>query len=101
MQPTTLNKDHSSTINDLLIAHHTAPAKMMVDEDIKMELAEIATAVKGNDKGSEELDDNELEGGETVGRAEMEREADAEEDTNSDDMASEGEAKDESLYDGN
>ena len=42
-----------------------------------MELADIAIAVKGNDKESKKLDDNELEGGETVGRAEMEREADA------------------------
>jgi hypothetical protein len=69
--PATLNKDHNSTIYDLLIAHHTAPDKMMVDEDIEMELANIATAVEGNDKGSKELDDNESEGGETVGRAEM------------------------------
>ena len=69
--------------------HHTTPAKMVVDEDIEMELADIATAVEGNDKGSEESDD-ELQGGETVGRAEMERKTDAKEDTNSDDTDSEG-----------
>jgi hypothetical protein len=62
--PATLNKDHNSTIYDLLVACHTVPTKMMVDEDIKMEPADIATAVKGNDEGSEESDENELEGGE-------------------------------------
>jgi hypothetical protein len=44
----------------------TAPANIMVDEDIKMELADVAMAVEGNDEGSEESDDDELDGGETV-----------------------------------
>ena len=69
--------------------HRTAPAEMAVDKDIEMELADIAMAVEGNDKGSEELDD-ELEDGETVGRTEMEREAGAKEDTNRNDTASKG-----------
>jgi len=67
----------------------TAPAEMAVDEDIEMEPADIAMAVEGNDEGSEESDD-ELEDGETVGRTEMEREAGAKEDANSNDTASEG-----------
>ena len=78
---------------DVVSDHHcTAPAKMMVDEDIEMELADIATAVEGNDEGSEESGDNKLESGET---AEMEREANAKEDTDSDDTTSEGEAENE------
>jgi len=36
--------------------HHTTPAEMAV-EDIKMELADIAMAVEGNDEGSKEWDD--------------------------------------------
>ena len=65
----------------------TRPSNMMVDEDIEMELGDIATAVEGlegNDEGSGESDDNELEGGnlDTIGRAEGE--ANAEEDTDSD-----------------
>jgi hypothetical protein len=63
----------------------TMPAEMVVDEDIEMELADIAAAVEGNDEGSEESDD-EWEDGETVGRAEI----NATEDANSDDTASEG-----------
>ena len=75
---------------DVVPDHHcTMPAKMAVDKDIKMELADIAMAVEGNDEGSEELD-NKLEDGETVGRTEMEREAGAKEDANSNDMASKG-----------
>ena len=56
---------------------------MVVDEDIEMELADIVTAVEGNDKGSEESDDK-WEDGEAVGTAEM----DATEDMKSDNMAS-------------
>jgi hypothetical protein len=64
---------------------HTTPTEMAVDEDIEMELADIAMAVEDNDEGSKESDDK-LDDGETVGRAEM----DATEDANSNDMASEG-----------
>jgi hypothetical protein len=68
--------------------HRTAPANIMVDEDIEMELADIATAVEGNDEGSEESDDDELDGGETVERTDVEK--DAAEDANNDSIASEG-----------
>jgi hypothetical protein len=68
--------------------HRTAPANIMVDKDIEMELADIATAVEGNDEGSEESDDDELDGSETVERADMEK--DAAEDANNDSIASEG-----------
>ena len=35
--------------------HCTAPAEIVVDEDIEMELPDIAIAVEGNDKGSERV----------------------------------------------
>ena len=65
--------------------HRTMPAEMVVDKDIEMELGDIAVDVEGNDKGSEESD-GKWEDGETVGSAEM----DAMEDTNNNNMASEG-----------
>ena len=52
---------------------HTAPAEMMVDENIEMQLADIATAVEGNDEGSEESDDDELDSAKTNERANMEK----------------------------
>ena len=33
---------------DVVPDHHTAPAKMIVDEDIEVELADIAMAVEGS-----------------------------------------------------
>ena len=38
---------------------HTAPAEEMIDEDTEMELADIATAVDGNNNGSNELEGEE------------------------------------------
>ena len=66
----------------------TAPTNIMVDEDIEMELADIATAVEGNDEGSEESDDDESDGDETIERANVEK--DAAEDADDDGIASEG-----------
>jgi hypothetical protein len=40
----------------------TAPAEEILDEDTEMELADIATAVDGNDDGSDELEDEDVEG---------------------------------------
>lgn len=40
----------------------TAPAEEMINEDIEMELADIATAVDGNNDGSDDLEGEEAEG---------------------------------------